>query len=292
MPASSRHIVRHALSWIVVGLIAGGLWHLPARLLDAALSGATAGAIRLADTRGSIWAGSGQLQWWPQAGSRVRDTDSSSAPVDQMVSSAAVVLVDRLSWQVVASVIGDADAGLAPMSVGVLLESPSFQGDIRSKVLVAPSLASILGWTAPRWSLPSGSMDLPPANLQGSPHPLLAIAAPTFVSRVQWRGLSSTSVSGEETRVDIEFRQFGTALSPVRPLGHYRLTLQRESGRWGWQLVSEPDSALDMTGRGGMGRGPSGSVQFRCQRDCEFMAGLLALIGKRQGSTYELQLGL
>jgi general secretion pathway protein N len=293
MPASLKHFLRQSLPWILIGALVGSVWHLPARFLDLAMSGVTKGALRLADARGSIWSGSAQLQWWPQSESVTQDAGvSPPSPISDRTASAAVVLVDRLAWRVAASVTGDATSGLPPMRWGVFLDSPRLQGDIRTRALLLPSVGALLGWGTPSWSVPSGSIDLPPADLRGFPQALLAITAPTFSSRVQWSGLSSTSIPADGASVDIEFRQFASALSPIRPLGDYRLTVQRESGRWGWQLVSEPGSALDMTGRGGMDRGPTGSVQFRCQRDCEFMAGLLALIGKRQGSTYELQLGL
>jgi general secretion pathway protein N len=293
MPALLKHFLRQALPWILIGVLVGSVWHLPARFLDLALSGVTKGALRLADARGSIWSGSAQLQWWPQSESVAQDAGvAPTSPISDRTPSAAVVLVDRLAWRVAASVTGDATSGLPPMRWGVLLDSPRLQGDIRTKVLLLPSVGALLGWGTPTWTVPSGSIDLPPADLRGSPQTFLAIAAPTFSSRVQWSGLSSTSNPADEARIDIELRQFASALSPIRPLGDYRLAVQRESGRWGWQLASEPGSALELSGRGGIRRGPTGSVQFRCQRDCEFMAGLLALIGKRQGSTYELQLGL
>jgi len=293
MPVSLKHFLRQSLPWILTGLLVGSLWHLPARFLDLALNGVTKGLLRLADARGSIWSGSAQLQWWPQSDPVAKDAGvSPTSPINDRTPSAAVVLVDRLAWRVVASVTGDATSGLPPMSWGVLLDSPRLQGEIRTKVLLLPSGRALLGWGTPSWSVPSGSIDLSPADLRGSPKALLAIAAPTFSSRVQWSGLSSIPIPDNEARIDIEFRQLASALSPIRPLGDYRVALQRDRGRWDWQLSSEPGSALELSGRGGISRGPTGSVQFRCQRDCEFMAGLLALIEKRQGSTHELRLGL
>lgn len=277
-------------------LLVGVVLHLPALWADRALAAASSGVLRLASPVGSLWAGQAQLQIAadrilatpdPEAEARdSREARSASFP-SASPSTPLQAIPGLLRWRLSPTLWGDASRGIPALSLVVRLEHPALQGAMATQPLVLG-----LG----RALLPPGELRLPELDLQSAGGPL-ALIKPRLTPLLRWDRLS---VSGgpslaEPAVVVLELDGVSSRLSPVRPLGSYRLSLSAPAGpaqRLGWRLQSSESSVLDLTGSGQFDQRLSGSLEMRCRRNCEFVEGLMAAVGQKNGDRYVANLGL
>ncbi|CAM8626357.1 Type II secretion system protein GspN [Burkholderiales bacterium] len=241
----------------------------PASLLSQWVSQSSSGVIRLASPAGTLWSGSAQLQFHPER----LGGDEEAKP------HAPLALPGRLQWS----------AGWS-WSEGIRLQvsSPQISGSLGAEPI---RLSGFLG-PRPQFWVPDGSLQLPTMNLRHATGPL-ALVRPEFKASAQWSGLRSTSL--QDFRVTITLADLGSAISPIRPLGSYRVVLAPESAAlraWIWRLESLGEPVIQLDGQGRVDQMLRGRLTLQCMRSCEFVGGILSAVGKKNGEVYEAQFGL
>ncbi len=249
--------------WAWVGAMGGALgallWYAPAAWLAMGVSAASAGQVQIADARGTVWQGSGQLVLTGGAN-----------------SNDATVLPDRLQWTLRPTLSG--------LQGGVLAQCCS----------TAPMQLSI----SPRWSgalldMSAVKINLPADVLSGlgtpwntlSPQGKLTLSAERLsVEWAQGRAILTGNASLDMT--DISSR-----LSTLRPLGDYRLDLT--GGAVPGVQLQTLQGALQLSGSGqwvGSRMRFSGEASASPEREAA-LANLLNIIGRRQGNKSLISLG-
>lgn len=288
-PPLSRGVSGLAAALFGLGLLAGGVLLMPARWLDHLLAHQTQGALRLADPQGTLWSGSGQLQLHVHRILTLGDEDlAASDPLHQVAETTQIqALPGRLSWSLHPGRIRMAEGG-SSWGVELAVSHPSLSGGLATR----PLQASVQGLV----DLPAGQLSLGPISLEGAGGPL-ALFRPAFSPTVRWSALQADPTGLlKATSVQIDLLDLSSSLSPVRPLGSYRLDLQLSavggSQATRWRLDSRPDAVLVLTGQGQFTNRIQGQIQLACSRQCEFVEGLMAAIGKKNGDVYVANLGL
>lgn len=240
------------LGWLVAGLIAAGITALssmPASWLIPLIEQQTSGHLSLAEVDGSLWNGSAV----------VATSTSRDEPLTALVPG-------RLSWQISPSMLmGIVDIDLANPSV--TQEPIRIRGDW-SDVEIGP-----------------GSLNLPADGLSALGAPLNTLK-PTGLMKVAWQsvGLKHRNEAWQITgKITIDLMQVASALSPVKPLGSYRLQFDwfdREA-RLNLQSLSGP---LLIEGNG---RLVDGRLKFNGQASAQAgfeskLNALLVLLGQRR----------
>lgn len=260
-PADSR-------AWIVA--VAGGLAAAlvtlavlaPAQWAAQLLSRAADGRIELAEASGTIWNGSGTLVL---ASGEGRGDSSSSLP-------------GPLSWHL-------SPLALLTGTVELTLRHPS--------ALTAPLQISL--YADGRLQLGAASLRVPAELLAGLGAPWNTVRPGGIVS-VRTDGLQIAGGHGTGS-VTVEWEYASSALSPVSPIGHYRLQTsgQYPGTRLELQTISGP---LELTGSGTIDEGgrvrfegiarplPAADAVTRTQ-----LTGLISLLGRREGETAILNFG-
>lgn len=246
-----------ALSGGLLGLLIATLIYAPAQWLASSISSASKGRVLLQAPRGTVWAGSAQLVLSGGEG-----------------SAGAVPLPSRLSWT------------LAPTWLGanVQLSAPSA---VRFGVTMQ-NLSTAF------WTLETAQLEVPAEILAGlgSPWNTLQLAGMLTLKTPPTQPLSGTwsssvglqNLTGKAT---LDAVQMQTALSTVRPLGNYRVTLQ------GTTLTLETpqaDAALQLSGAGKVGTPAGSKAYFSGEATAATgkeaaLSNLLHIIGQRQTST-------
>lgn len=265
--------VRHGAprAWSIAGAVIGLLGALivfaPASWLAGSVASATGGHLLIADTRGSIWNGSGVLVLTGGAGAR----DAASLP-------------GRLHWKMSLKGAGLQLAARQDCCINGELLLGIKPGLGRVEV----SVDNRADWIA---RLPAGVL----AGL-GTPWNTLQLGGSL---RLSARELRLESVQGR-------WRQFGSAqlellnlssrISTVAPLGSYRLELVGDTANPGTSTMrlSTLEGALQLTGVGQLS--PGGKSRFTGEATAapgreEALNNLLNIIGRRQGSRSVLTIG-
>ena len=254
---------------LLVGLVIGAAWLAPARLLGHWVQQGSNGAVRLAGVSGTLWSGSAQVQFHPER----------LGGDDQARPQPPIVLPGRVSWNTGWSWRG----GLL-----LRLQSPQLSGPVAEQPMEVQQW-----WTArPVVWVPDGALRLPHMNLRHATGPL-ALFRPEFKAALQWSGLKSNDLAA--LRLTLTLEDLGSALSPIRPLGSYRVALapEGEAARtWTWRLESLGDPVIVLTGQGRLDPMLRGRLALQCMRSCEFVGGILSAVGKKNGEVYEAQFGL
>ena len=244
--------MRHVLIWSISGVFIVALTILavlPASVLVQALENQTGGRITLGDPQGSVWQGSAFV-------GAAMDSHSAVSPM----------LPGRFSWQLsplvllgrVDAVVQNSEALSAPLSI---------TGDWR------------------HWRLGASSLLLPAERLAALGAPLNTVR-PSGLMRLSWEELQ---IAGDKNGVAIDGRMqlyltdIASALSPVKPLGAYRLQFDwhEDTARLTLATTSGP---LMLTGSGTIS---NGHLQFSGQASAqegqeERLAVLLSLLGRRR----------
>jgi general secretion pathway protein N len=255
----TRHPVSTA--WALTGSLFGVVLvvalNAPAQWLANAIAIASNGHVLLQAPRGTVWNGSAQLLL---AGGES--------------SAGAVQLPDRLSWTLTPHWLGARATISAPHPV---------------RLSVAVKNPSTLVWT-----LAAAQFKAPADILQGlgSPWNTLQLAGALTLTTPPNQPLSGTwsthqgwqDLTGLAT---LEAAHIQTALSTVRPLGSYRLTLQGPVLKL---ETPQPDDALQLSGTGTIGQAPAGAFSFSGEATAALgkeavLSHLLHIIGQKQTST-------
>jgi general secretion pathway protein N len=247
---------------VLLGLVVAVIGFAPASLADWGLRQATQGRLALAEAEGTIWQGSARLVL-------VDTADRSDG--DDILSGVAVP--GRMRWQV---------HGL-PLLIGSLRATVRLDGmsdDIR--------LEGGLG----ELRIGRGELSLPAVDLGRLGSPWNTVR-PSGALALRWDGL--TLQPGRfDGRANIELREMASALTPVRPLGSYRINVAGEgpSARLEIETLQGP-LTLEGSGTWTNQRG----VQFTALASAEpeqrgRLRTLLGLIGRREGEKTMIKIGV
>jgi general secretion pathway protein N len=242
------------------------LWRAPASFADLALERFTAGRIRLADASGSIWQGRGRLVL-----ADVREA-SADAPADMAASVPGVVIPGFFDWQI------------SPWSLLVGVLDARIEHDSMREPVILTGRAGELRATPGELRLPQVALDR-----LGSPWNTIR---PTGSLTVSWDNM--TLRSGRfEGRAAIELSQVASALTPVRPLGAYRIEAVG-SGEQAKVTMSTLSGPLRLDGSG-VWNARSG-LRFTAQAMADEperarLSPLLGLLGRREGELTIIKIG-
>jgi general secretion pathway protein N len=233
------------------GFILAIIFFAPARWPAQWLQEFSQGRLLLQDTRGTLWNGSAHLSLTGGAGSQ----DLAS-------------LSSRLSWT------------LSPRWGGL---DASFHSDCCTPQALRLSLTPL--WGGVELALKEGRLSLPASLLSGLGAPwntlqlagLLELSTQGLVFELQKSGIK---VAGE---AELKALDLSSVLSPLRPLGTYRLTLR--GGTVPGIELETLDGSLKLEGRGqwsGSRLQFNGTASAKPER-AQALSNLLNIIGRRKG---------
>ncbi len=252
------------LAWALVGLALGAtlgvLRYAPARWLAQAVESLTEQRVRLADASGTVWDGS--AQWQLTGGAHSQD---------------AAALPSRLHWELRPAWGHLRVRLLAPCCTPQALELQLMPGLGRFSLKVQ-----------------NGQSHWPAGLLQGLGTPWNTIQAQGALN-LQTTGFGLDSAQGRwqvqgQARLDVV--DLSSALSPLRPLGSYRLSVQGGPSTE-LSLQTLPRSPLVLEGAG---RWVEGRLHFDGQASAsadaqEALSNLLNIVGRRDGARSIIHLG-
>jgi general secretion pathway protein N len=241
------------LTIFIAGLVAA-----PASWADGLISRFSGQRVRLAETEGSLWKGTGRLVL----------ADPSSA--GNWLTS-GVVIPGRCSWQIKAFrlLIGQLDAQLQ-------LES------MQQPIALVGDRQRIMG--------SAGMVNLPQLQLERLGSPWNTIA-PNAAIAVQWEPfqIEQGKFLGKAA---VSISQVSSAISPVKPLGSYRVDIDSQGAQAKLTMVTtsgplQLEGQGDWTARSGLRF--TAYAQARAEQDR--LQPLLGLLGKRDGNRTVIKLG-
>lgn len=257
--------------WVVLGLLvslATVLALAPASMLDWGLKTATQGRVRLADASGSVWRGQGKVVLVDIVALKARERDKP----DAVLPLPGVLIPGTIRWQVQA----------LPLLIG-RVHLLARHDSMNQPLEVTGTFAS------PRFS--GGSLQLPDVSLSrlGSPW---STVQPTASLALSWQPFEI--VDGQaRAQATIELKDVASALTPVRPLGAYRLDID----------ARQKDTTLKMSSLEGPLR-LSGDGIFNPGRGLHFTAWaevdeaerlklqpLVRLLGRQDGTRTMIKIG-
>ena len=230
----------------------------PASWADLVLRRASYDRVRLADATGTLWRGEGRL---------VLLDGSPGAEVAE-----GFALPGPLRWELRALALL---AGLIDASVSL----PGMARPIR--------INGSLG----EWRIEAGAVDLPSAQLSRLGSPWNTIQ-PSATVGLRWDALSIRP-GNFEGRMAIDLADVSSAMTPVRPLGTYRVDVLA-SGRDVDLKLSTVSGALHLQGSGRWDQ--RAGLRFNAEArgegaDRARLQSLLGLIGRREGDRTMIRIG-
>jgi len=254
----------------LLGAVLAGIAFVPASFADAALARATQGRARLAQAEGTIWKGSA---WLVLAEGRTAAGDAAAAfPPAGDALVAGVAIPGRVEWNI----------RTLPLLVGQLDAQLRF-GRVAQPVRVHG------GWDEVR--IDAGSIELPSVELGRLGSPWNTVR-PSGALRLDWENLVIRR-SGLDGRAHVELRGASSAMTPVRPLGSYRVDIVG-SGSRAELSIATIDGPLRLQGNGsfdaihGLRFVAEASAEAR-ERDR--LQSFLGLIGPREGEHTIIRIG-
>ncbi len=256
-------IIRKILLVVAVLAVALGtfLVSAPASFGDWTLARMTEGRVRLADTSGTLWDGKG----------RVVVVDTAMPASDRHLLN-GLVLPGQLRWQVRA----------LPLLIGMIDATVSLDG-ISAPLKLSGPFGEIRGSAA--------TLNLPSVDLGRLGSPWNTIR-PSAAVGLQWDGF--TLQRGVfDGKIVIELRDASSSMSPVRPLGSYRIDV--DSRRSGTNVaLTTVNGPLNLSGSG-VWNNRSG-LRFSATaesdaRERDRLQGFLALLGRREGDKIVFKIG-
>ncbi|MEZ5649019.1 MAG: type II secretion system protein N [Burkholderiaceae bacterium] len=246
---------------VLIGALVALVGFAPASLADYGLRRATQGRLALAETEGTIWHGSARLV--------LVDINDRSP---EQLTLAGVAIPGRMRWQV----------RILPLMVGALRANVRLDG-MSEDIAIDGSVGEL--------RVGRGMLSLPSVDLGRLGSPWNTVR-PSGALAVRWEGLTLRP-GVFDGRANIELRDMASALTPVRPLGSYRIGVAGEGGsaRLDIQTLQGP---LNLEGDGvwTQARG----VQFTAQASADpeqrdRLQNLLGLLGRRQGDKTLIKIG-
>jgi len=259
---------RWGAAGILLGVLLGLVAFAPASWLARGLASASNGHLLLAETRGSVWNGSGLLVL--TGGPDSRD---------------ASVLPGRIEWQV------------GVQGLALLLKARQaccLNGELQ--LLIQPGLgrfalslpaATGSDWLA-RW---------PAAWLGGlgTPWNTLRLSGGMRLSARDFRLEWAQGRWRQQGQLDLDFINLSSRISTLAPLGSYRFTVAADPALAGVSnlRLSTLEGALLLSGQGSLGAGKArfqGEAQAAPERETA-LNNLLNIIGRRQGARSVISIG-
>ncbi|RPH43187.1 MAG: type II secretion system protein N [Burkholderiales bacterium] len=264
-------IARTGLGWRLAMAAAGLLAALsvlltqaPASFADLALSRATQGRVRLAEAAGTIWQGRGRIVFADVVEGGMERAATATIP--------GVVLPGIFGWRV----------SPWPLLVGVL-DARVEHDSMRQAVLLTGRVGELRATP--------GTLTLPPVALDRLGSPWNTIR-PTGALTLSWD--SVTLRSGRfDGRASIELHQAASALTPVRPLGAYRIDVVG-SGAQAQVKMNTLSGPLRLEGSGSWDA--RSGLRFTAEALAEGpervrLQSLLGLLGRRVGERTIIKIG-
>lgn len=246
----------------VAGAAASAVAFAPAEFVGYGLAKASNGRVRLADVSGTVWSGR----------ARVVIADQTAPPDLGSLVADGFAVPGRVAWNVRA----------LPLVVGVI--------DASIRVESMPSAVRV-GGVPTEMRVSAGRLDLPSVQLAALGSPWNTIR-PAAALGLNWGALTIRN-GVLDGRVNVELRDVASAMTPVRPLGSYRIDIAGTGRdvRIGLQTMSGP---LQLQGRGSWDT--RAGVRFTADATAEGpqaqrLQSLLALIGRREGERTIIRIG-
>lgn len=244
--------MRRLVIWLGAGALAVALTvlaFLPAAWLSVLLERQTGGRLALGDAEGTLWRGSAFVGGAPGGNDALTP-----------------LLPGRFSWRL--------SPALLLARVDLELQNP--------QALSAP-LRVDGSWS--EWQISPAAVMLPAQRLAGLGAPLNTIQ-PSGQMRLSWQRLQLAR-HGQQVDLQgsllLEMMNIGSRLSPIKPLGAYRLTMDWQGQSAAMQLKTERGPML-LSGSGSI---QNGRFQFSGRAEAapgeeERLANLLNLLGQRR----------
>ncbi len=259
-PATSA-LARWAAAGALLGSLVAVLAFAPAHWLAQAVQQASGERLVLSEARGTIWQGSAQLWLTGGAGSQDR-----------------AALPQRLNWRLspgwtalTLSLSADCCTN-TPLSVSLQPRLTGMTLQVTDGLSVWP--AAVLAGLGTPWNTlrPQGRLQLSSQGLQAQ------------FGQGRWQIQGSAAV---------EAQSLSSALSTLKPMGNYRLSLQAgPSGAPATLNLSTLDGSLQLSGTGEVGQRLRFTGEANATPGSEDALGnLLNIIGKRQGARSLITLG-
>ena len=262
-------ILLYAVLGVVVALVTM-LATAPASLVDWGLKQATSGRVRLADASGSIWSGQGRVVLVDVLTEAERDQRAASARGP--ASLAGVVIPGTIRWHI----------SVLPLLIGRLQATASHESMAKPVAITG---------TATRLQATGGSVQLPNVNLARLGSPWTTVR-PTASLGVTWQPfvIDRGQFSGQAT---LELRDVASALTPVRPLGAYRIEIDG-TGASSSIRMSALDGPLRLSGTGTWTARTG--LRFTAYAEADEserlrLQSLLGLLGRREGTRTMIKIG-
>jgi len=258
---------RWALFGALLGLLGALVVFAPASWLARALASASEGHVLLVDTRGSVWSGSGVLVLTGGAGSR----DAAALP-------------GRLHWRMT--------PGLRSLQLAARQDC-CINGELRLRIEPGLGRLAIAVDNQAEWlaRLPADLL----AGL-GTPWNTLQLGGSLRLSSHDLRLESAQGRWQQTGELQLDLLNLSSRVSPVAPLGNYRLTLSADAASPGASLLqlATLDGALLLSGTGTLN--PGGKSRFVGEASAapgreDALNNLLNIIGRRQGARSVLTIG-
>lgn len=266
---NKKHILLALFAFTLVFFITA-MVNAPAVWADRAIATASSGIIRIAEPKGTIWNGSG-------------------IPI---INFSALRMDDRTDD----SVPGRADSGWqrlsAPITWRLGFDPWSAQATftIKSPELRGPSSEFQVGLSASGFYLPAGQWMLEPLRFESLPGPM-GLARVSGRLRGSWPEIRQpwgSRLDLKSDKVAIELSEAASALTPIRPLGDFRLTVSSSgSSPVRFLVESSPESVLRLVAQGEWADRLTIKGQMQCRRFCEYLVGMMAIVGRKSGDIYE-----
>ncbi|MCP5264955.1 MAG: type II secretion system protein N [Burkholderiaceae bacterium] len=261
---------RSALRWlgfVLSGVVAVALTvalFAPASFVAAFLGSATQGRVALVETAGTVWRGSGRIVLTDPA--VVADATRRARVLP------GVAVPGRVSWRV----------SVLPLFLGLV--DASFRHDSMSAAV--PINGSLIEVRVGR-----GSVSLPSVALGRLGSPWNTIK-PAGALSMRWEGLTLKQGSFNG-RAELELRDMSSALTPVSPVGSYRVAVVG-AGQRADLRIETINGPLRLSGSGTFDR--RGGVRFTAEARADEaerarLNAFLGLIGRRQGDHTVIKIG-
>jgi general secretion pathway protein N len=259
--------------YVVLGLLAAAVTMLvtaPASLVDWGLKEATKGRFRLADASGSIWSGQGRVVLVDVLTEANRDR--AALTERGPVSLAGVVIPGTIRWEI----------SPLPLLMGRLQATASHESMARP---------TAISGTYGRLQVTAGSLQLPDVNLARLGSPWTTVR-PTASLGITWQPLviENGQFSGRAT---LELRDVASALTPVRPLGAYRVDIDGTGANSTIRMRSI-DGPLRLSGEGTWA--VASGLRFTAYAEADEaerlrLQSLLGLLGRKEGVRTMIKIG-
>lgn len=244
--------MRRLAGWLLLAALTVAftvLAFLPAAWMAQVVEGQTGGRLTLGDAQGSIWRGSAFI--------------GGAASRADLVTP---LLPGRFSWR------------LSPLVLVGVVEL-----ELDNPAALTPALKVSGSWNA--WQVSAGSVLLPAERLAALGAPLNTLA-PSGQMRLSWNELilerqaKGIAVNGLMT---LDLNDIASRLSPIRPLGAYRMDMQWQ-GQAAQLALKTVRGPLMLSGAGTLSNGRlqfSGIAEAQAGKE-DSLANLLNLLGQRR----------